>query len=134
MNQGVKICFSLLLYRFCFLSFILNYALCYQVSQLTFVPTLVARPSHSVCLTIGRSSLETQWMLQASLELLSLRHVNARVSKKVSQPWTTTWTNCKSLDTLLLALVSFIHAHQIKSTLWDRTVQNTVSTNVCQKD
>lgn len=70
----------------------------FQVSQLTFVPTLVARPSPSVCLTTGRSSLETQWTLQPSLVLLSLRHANARVSRKVSQPWTTTWTNCKSLQ------------------------------------
>lgn len=30
-----------------------------QVSLQTFVPTPVARPSHSVCLTTGRSSQET---------------------------------------------------------------------------
>ena len=73
----------------------------FQVSQLTFVPTLVARPSLSACLTTGRFFRETQWSLQASPLRSSLIHANARVSKKASLHWTTTWTSCKRNPPLL---------------------------------
>lgn len=99
-----------------------------QVSQLISVPTLVARLSHSVCLTTGRSSQETQWTQPANLVPLWRTPANARVSKKVFQPWTTTWINCKHLGLARLLPHSSL-PYEIKYThIVDRTVQNTVST------
>lgn len=69
-----------------------------QVSQLTFVPTLVARPSHSVCLTTGRSSPEIQPTLHPGPVLLSPTRANARGSRKVSHCWITTWIKCNRFD------------------------------------
>lgn len=58
-QQGEKCVFQVMWY---WVYEVLNNTFCHQVSQLTCVPTLVARPSHSACSTIGRSSLETHWM------------------------------------------------------------------------
>lgn len=96
-----------------------------QVSQLISVPTLVARPSHSVCLTTGRSSQETHWNPPASLLLLSRRLANVRVSKKVFQPWTTTWINCKRLGLArLLPHSSLPYKNKVYTHCWPNCTEH----------
>ncbi len=56
-----------------------------QVSQLTSAPTHLAMLFHSVCLTIGRSCLETPWKPIPSLPRLWLTQESARGSKKAFQ-------------------------------------------------
>lgn len=95
----------------------------FQVSLPTFVPAPVARPSLSVCLTIGRSYQEIHLKLTASLVLLWRTHASVKVSRKKSQLWTTTWTNYKHATPSRLFLIPLI---KLKSGAW--TVQNTMST------
>lgn len=78
----------------------------FQVSQLTFVPTLVAKPSLSVCLTIGRFCQEIHWSLIASLVWLWQKPANAKVLSRKSQLWTTTWTNYKHTRPSWLSFLS----------------------------
>ena len=68
-----------------------------QDSPLTCAPTPEARPSHSACSTIGRSSRVIPWSPAPSRTPLFRPPGSARVCPRASHPLTSTTTSCKCL-------------------------------------